>query len=229
MNISAAYSSDVGARPNNEDSVSVHEGRDGLGGHANGEMASGIAVSVISRRLLGKAPNEPELIAAVQAASDSIFESREGGSDMKTTIAALWMGDYMGFAANVGDSRIYQFRNGKIIYQSVDHSVAQMAVLVGELNPEDIRTSPDRNRLIRVLGNETAPKVACECLSIQKGDRLLLCSDGFWEPVSEELMLSTAAETATANEWLEKMKSAVVSAASPTQDNYTAVTVIIND
>ncbi len=237
MNISVAHSSDIGTRKNNEDAVAIHECRngllalvaDGLGGHADGEKASNLATAVISQQLLDKRPNEADLVDAVQSASNRIFDAREGKSDMKTTIAALWIGDYIGFAANVGDSRIYQFRNNKIVYQSVDHSVAQMAVLVGEMSPEEIRSSPDRNKLIRALGNETAPKVDCKCIPVQKGDRFLLCSDGFWEPVCEQIMLYTARETATAKEWLEKMKQVVVDAQSPGQDNYTAITVIINE
>lgn len=237
MDISVSYYSATGSRKNNEDAVSIQECRngllalvaDGLGGHAKGEIASNIATSVITQQLLNKSPNESELVDAIQLASNRIFDSQEGKAKMRTTIAAVWVGDYIGLAANVGDSRIYQFRNNEIVYQSVDHSVAQMAVLVGEIRPEDIRTNPDRNKLIRVLGNEEAPKVDCECISIQKGDRLLICSDGFWEPISEQVMLSTSRSAITAKEWLEEMKQVIIQQNKLEQDNHTAIAIVINE
>ena len=237
MDINVSYYSAMGTRKNNEDAVSIQECRngllalvaDGLGGHAKGEIASGIAISVINQQLLNKLPNEDELIDAIEIASNCIFETQDGKANMRTTVAAVWLGDHMAMAANVGDSRIYQFRNNEIVYQSVDHSVAQMAVLVGELRPEDIRTNPDRNKLIRVLGNETAPKVDCECIAVREGDRLLICSDGFWEPVDEQVMLSTSENTTTAKEWLEEMKQVIVQSQRTDRDNHTAIAIIINE
>ena len=237
MDISVSYYSATGSRENNEDAASIQECRngllalvaDGLGGHAKGEVASGIAAATINRQLMNKTPDEDALVEAIQMASDEIYKAQEGENRMRTTVAAAWIGDYMGLVANVGDSRIYQFRDGEIIYQSVDHSVAQMAVLVGEMRAEEIRNNPDRNKLIRVLGNEKAPKVDCESISIQRGDRILICSDGFWEPVEESVMAFTSKNSATAKEWLEKMKKVIAYADRPEQDNHTAIAVIIND
>lgn len=237
MDISISYYSATGGRRNNEDAVSIQECKngllalvaDGLGGHSKGEVASAIATGTVSRLLLNRQPNEKELIESIYTASDEIFREKSDKSQMKTTIAALWLGDYMAIAANVGDSRIYQFRDGKIVYQSVDHSVAQMAVLVGELRAEDVRTSQDRNKLIRVLGNEKPPKVDSEILSVRKGDSFLICSDGFWEPITEPIMLATRNTAATAKDWLAKMKQMIENINNPDQDNHTAIAVIVND
>ena len=147
---------------------------------------------------------------------------------MRTTMAALWLGDYGALAANVGDSRIYQFREDRIVYQSLDHSVAQMAVLVGELEQSEIRRSKDRNKLIRVLGDENDPKVDLQPLLVKPGDRFLLCSDGFWEPVTEEKMLQTMAQSTTAQQWLSQMRRIVEQAGNPNQDNHTAIALIVN-
>ena len=235
MNISISYYTSKGKRTNNEDSVSLLESNngilaivaDGLGGHANGEVASKQAVATLNALLHYQEPDEDMLIEAIQSASQDIFKLCNPAHPMHTTVASLWVGNHRAIAANVGDSRIYQFRNGEITFQSMDHSVAQMAVLVGELDKRDIRHSKDRNKLIRVLGDANIPKVDSEILHIRDGDRFLLCSDGFWEAVTEPDMVSTAAHTDTAQEWLEKMHQIVERTANPSQDNHTAIAIII--
>lgn len=235
MNISISYYTAKGKRPNNEDAVSILESNggllaivaDGLGGHEDGEVASKQAVATLNKLLQSRIPDEDALIEAIQQASRDIFNMRNPQHPMHTTIASLWLSDYWAIAANVGDSRIYQFRNKKIIYQSLDHSVAQMAVLVGELDKSEIRSSKDRNRLIRVLGDTNVPKVDSENLSVQQGDRFLLCSDGFWEVVTEPTMLNSIANTNTAQEWLAVMRNVVEKADNRAQDNHTAIAIII--
>lgn len=235
MDISISYYTAKGARANNEDSVSLLEGNggllaivaDGLGGHADGEIASRQAVSTINRYLQSVQPNEDTVIDAIRLTSAEIMSMQDPRRPMHTTAAVLWLGDSSAIAVHVGDSRIYQFRNGKIVYQSVDHSVAQMAVLVGELEPDQLRTSRDRNRLIRVLGNSNSPTVDSQVLSVQEGDRFLLCSDGFWEGILESEMLETIHSTASAEEWLTAMRTIVEAVANPAQDNHTAIALII--
>lgn len=236
MNISISYYSAKGKRTNNEDSVSLLENNngilaivaDGLGGHADGEVASAQAVSTINKCLQSLPPDEERLVEAIQQASRDIYAMRDPKYPMHTTVAVLWLGDYSAMVANVGDSRIYHFRNNKIISQSMDHSVAQMAVLVGELESSEIRNSKDRNKLIRVLGDVKVPKVDSESLLVQQGDRFILCSDGFWEAVTEADMVRTMNSTQTAEEWLEAMRSIVERIAKPNQDNHTAIAIIIN-
>lgn len=237
LNLSISYYSAKGCRINNEDSVSIMESNkgvlaivaDGLGGHADGEVASNQAVTTLNRLLQSTKPDEDQLIGAIQQASRDILTLSDPACTMHTTIAALWLGEYSAVAANVGDSRIYQFRNGKIVFQSLDHSVAQMAVLVGEMDQSEIRTSKDRNRLIRVLGDHALPKVDSEVLTILEGDRFLLCSDGFWEAVTETDMLTAMSCTDTAQKWLEVMRNIVEKTNNSAQDNHTAIALVINN
>ena len=237
MDINISYYTAKGKRQNNEDAVSLLEGSngllaivaDGLGGHEAGEVASSYAVSAMNRILQSRFPDEDELIDAIQQTNQEIYEMQDPQHRMHTTVAALWLGDHSIFAANVGDSRIYQFRDGRIIYQSMDHSVAQMAVLVGELERSEIRFSKDRNKLIRVVGDANPPKVDSAELTVQAEDRFLLCSDGFWEPVTEEYMLETAAATKTAQQWLSLMRQEVERTNNPSQDNHTAIALIVNE
>lgn len=237
MDISISYYTAKGKRQNNEDAVSLLEGgnnllaivADGLGGHEDGEIASNQAVATMNRLLQSRMPDEDRLVEAIQQASQDIFQAQNPKCPMHTTVAALWLGDQSTIAANVGDSRIYQFRNGSILYQSLDHSVAQMAVLVGEMDPAEIRQSRDRNKLIRVLGDAGVPKVDSRPLFVQPGDRFLICSDGFWEAVTEIQMLASMEHTRTAQQWLEKMRKIVAKTNKPTQDNHTAIALIVND
>lgn len=237
MDINISYYTSKGRRQNNEDSVSLMEGgssllaivADGLGGHDDGEIASGQVVTSLNRMLRTQMPDEDILVDAIRQANQDIVDIQKPGRPMRTTVAVLWIGDYSVVAANVGDSRIYQFRDGKIIYQSVDHSLAQMAVLVGEMDKSEIRTCKDRNKLVRVLGNEAAPRVDTELLNMKPGDRFLMCSDGFWEPVTEETMLYTAGETTSAQQWLTMMRKFIDNANDPLQDNHSAIAFIVND
>lgn len=146
---------------------------------------------------------------------------------MMTTLAAVWATDEMAIAATIGDTRIYQFREGKIVFQSVDHSVAQMAVLSGEITPEEIRTYPKRSRILRALGAEDRVKTDIIPLQLCCGDRLLLCSDGFWEFLPECEMEALSLETETAELWLERMCAVVKSRCSRFCDNNTAITICI--
>ncbi len=236
MDILVSYYSAKGARPHNEDAVVLQESHngflavvaDGLGGFAKGRMASAMAASVIGSALQNKTPSKAALAEAVRRADDEIRSAQDEQHPIKTTVAALWLGDGHALTATVGNSRIYQFRDRRIVFQSVDHSVAQMAVLVGELDKGDIRTSCDRNRLIRVLGGRRMPKVDCETLPVENGDRFLLCSDGFWEPVTEDMMLCAWNRTASAKDWLEEMRQIVETRYDPKQDNHSAVALTVN-
>lgn len=225
--------SDIGARAANEDSYGLTTAEDGflaivadgLGGHANGQLASRLAVESLCGSLQGKEADEDELLLALLEADRQIRKARDPGN---TTAAVLWVQGNDAVAAHIGDSRIYQFREGKILFQSVDHSLVRMAVQVGELVPEALRHHKDRNKLFRALGEkDTSPAADSTELTLLPGDRFLLCSDGFWEPVTEEAMLRTAAETETAEAWLAAMQEIVRSAKDPRQDNHTAICILV--
>ena len=228
-----AACSHVGRRENNEDSYGTHTGEgsfaavvaDGVGGHERGEEASRLAVNHILTEISSCDADEDLLLDAITGASLAIGQGESHGF---TTVTALWISQAEAIAAHVGDSRIYQFRGGKILYQSLDHSDVMMGVLAGELPPHATRTHPARNRIFRALGLPgEVPKVDSRVLDVRPGDRFLLCSDGFWEPVWEEDMLGTMAQTLTAEEWLDRMRVLVEALDDPIQDNYTAVAIIV--
>lgn len=229
MHNTYASFSNAGARANNEDALGVRsrEGSllavvaDGLGGHDNGELASRLAVDSIFRELQPEQVDEDTLAYSLLHAHDAIRSTPNCG---KTTVAALWLWESLGVAAHVGDSRIYQFRDGGIVYQSQDHSMVHLALTVGEITAQELRHHKDRNKLFRVLGEENESlKVDSTELEILPGDRFLICSDGFWEPVTEENMLRDLKEAQTPQQWLNRMLDRITAAAAPKQDNYSAI------
>lgn len=236
MDISVSYYTAQGGRAVNQDAVSLLENgqatlaivADGLGGHDAGEVASKQAVSTINNMLQATKPSENAIVDAITQANHDIYALQNPAKKMRTTVAALWISSGLAIVANVGDTRIYQFRDGRIIYQSVDHSVAQMAVLVGELHPDDIRKSSDKNKLIRVLGDATPPKVDSQILSVQSGDRFLICSDGFWGVVTEHEMLASITRGTSVQKWLGQLRWKIDALSDENQDNHTAIALIIN-
>ena len=131
MKISASYYSEIGGRDKNEDAVSMLECgstvlalvADGLGGHSGGEVASKAAVKTINSELMNQRISVVSFRNAVEKANLEILKEKFS-TGMKSTIAGLWFDEQAALAANVGDTRIYQFRDGGILYQSRDHSVA---------------------------------------------------------------------------------------------------------
>lgn len=231
MNIDSASYSDIGSRAVNEDSLLLKECSggflamvaDGLGGYGNGDAASQCAVSVVAESLDGRSPTEDSLSDAVLLANQQVLAMQTDGKQMKTTAAVLWLGDTEALLATVGDTRIYQFRNGEIIFQTTDHSVSQLAVMVGLISAEGIRGDKDRNKLTRALGAEQTVKVDTETLQIEAGDSFLLCSDGFWELVWESQMCECLRQSDNAAQWLDAMRKIAAEAPQPKKDNNTAV------
>ena len=234
MKISASYYSAIGARDKNEDAVLLLESgegglgivADGLGGHSGGKIASRQAVKIISSEISQEQISVVMLRDAINAANMKILED-ERCSVMKTTIAVLWFDDKNALAATVGDTRIYQFRNNQIIFQSKDHSVTQLAVFAGELAQDGIRGNKNRNQLIRALGARDEVKADIVSLKIKQGDAFLVCSDGFWDKVWEKEMLEDLGENPIAGEWLQKMRNRVEGRTDDRSDNHTAIAIIM--
>ena len=235
MNINAAYYSSKGRRARNEDSISLLENSnnviaivaDGLGGEGGGDDASLTAVKAVSGRLSGGNPTANEITRAIAKANEEIIKSHNDKIKMKSTVAVLSMSRERSFAANIGDTRIYQIRDNRIIFQSIDHSVSQMSVNVGEINAEEIRNHIDRNRLTKALGAQESVEADLSELSLRNGDAFLLCSDGFWEYVFENEMCVDLSESANADVWLSKMRNRVESRIKPTGDNHSAIAIIV--
>jgi protein phosphatase len=169
---------------------------DGMGGHAAGEVASGLAirgaVEEIMREYLTATLDldadydegwvrEIMRRAALQANQYVLNEAQARGNDMGTTLTmALVVGD-RATIANVGDSRTYRYRDGKLERLTRDHSLVMRLVEIGQISEEDIYTHPQRSAVLRSLGDKDDIEVDLFNERLRPGDALLLCSDGQWE------------------------------------------------
>ena len=231
--------SKAGGRKTNQDSFGTEPGddggcwvvADGLGGHAGGETASRMAVEAVLQRcrqtpaatagLIGDCFRDAQA-AIVQKAAEN-YEL----VGMRTTMVLLVADAQNAVWGHVGDSRLYWFRQGKIMHQTRDHSVPQMLVDAGKIRPEDIRGHEDQNRLTRAIGQvgELRPTISAAPLPVQAGDAALLCSDGVWTYVWETEMEADLAAAASPADWLARLEQRILARAEGPYDNYTAVAV----
>ena len=201
---------------------------DGLGGEGGGDIASATATRAVSEHFhKNNTCSAQNIAAAVSQVDKAVLMAQSAHEEMKTTIILLHATDNKAYCAHLGDSRLYQFRDGSILFQTRDHSVSQMAVSVGEIPPEEIRHHADRNKLLRALGTKLYVTPDISELDIQSGDAFLLCSDGFWELVFESEMLQCLKKSNNAATWLAEMEAALKPKLTQSSDNYSAVTVIV--
>ena len=233
--------SEIGSRGNNEDCVGMYQDgdtfcfalADGLGGHGCGEVASRMAVDAVIALFDEEGESTAFLERAFQAAQDQIAARQEADPacrDMKTTLVALTLGGQTAQWAHVGDSRLYYFENGKLCGRTLDHSVPQMLVSIGKIREKDIRRHPDRNRLLRVVGEDLDGEELNVTLSLgcqRKGRQAyLLCTDGFWELIEEKKMEALLRKVKTPEEWLRAMQEVVIkNGRNKNMDNYSAIAV----
>ena len=170
---------------------------DGMGGHEAGEVASKMAVDVICREAKSRLGNvhtesaetlENVLDESFQAANNSIKDHSETlGNDMGTTLtAAAVYKDQLALVANVGDSRAYLMREQVLHQITRDHSLVARMVEQNRLSPEEARNHPHSNILLRTVGTERNVDIDIFTVELEKGDRLLLCSDGLWGEIEDQ-------------------------------------------
>ncbi len=169
---------------------------DGMGGHANGQDASRLAIQTIINYMVpplseGKDMQDSEfeklLADGVQQANQAVHKhNQEQRADMGTTMTAALVIGSMAYVANVGDSRTYLYREPQGLTKvTKDHSVVASLVDAGVIKPDDIYTHPKRNQIYRSLGEKPVVEVDTFRVMLQPGDKLLLCSDGLWDMVRD--------------------------------------------
>ncbi|MCH5212197.1 MAG: serine/threonine-protein phosphatase [Oscillospiraceae bacterium] len=229
-----------GGRDNNEDYCTCGDGIwvlcDGLGGHDCGEVASETGASAALRFAEENGPSFDDkfLKDILSEANSSVIamQKDEKLKGMRTTIVLAFTDGKKIRYANVGDSRFYYFKNNSLAYTSEDHSVSALSARLGDISYDDIRNDVDRNKLIKVLGNEPDinVKIPNVIIPVESGDAFLLCSDGFWEHVYETEMELDLAKSDSAQEWMNYMiKRILLKTRNIGNDNFTAAGVMISD
>ena len=243
MRIDFGLFTDEGDRDKNEDSVRVGEKDgakcfvlcDGLGGHGKGELASAFVSDYVKEYFLSCTDVDSFFEDVLDKAQEGLMnEQRRLGAqfEMKTTATILVIYGNKYRIAHIGDSRVYHFRKYKMLSRTLDHSVPQMLALAGDIKEKQIRSHPDRNRLLRVMGvawDSPRYELADEG-ELKNGDAFLLCSDGFWEPITEKEMCKALKKASGAHAWLDSMQQTVRKNGEGTNmDNFSAIAVICTD
>ncbi|MBQ8040108.1 MAG: serine/threonine-protein phosphatase [Lachnospiraceae bacterium] len=230
--IHGACFSDKGTREINEDCAFIKEENDrlaavvadGLGGQGGGNIASQIAVKHLCDFL--PSDGQDELHNRFEKANEAILNNQRPGIKMMSTAVALYVDNNYALWAHMGDSRLYHFYNGKLLMQTYDHSVSQMAVYRGDITQDKIRFHEDRNRILRALGGDEEAREEQNCIVLDPGfHAFLLCTDGFWEYVLEKEMEDALSDAPTPEEWIVKMCNLLMKKEASEHDNFTVAAI----
>ena len=246
MKIDSFFVSLTGDRTINEDFYSefidgdkaVFVLADGLGGHDNGEVASKLVCESICSGLSSYNGDANYLCYSVETAQESLLEEqkrKDAEDSLKTTLVALLIDKGTYSFAHSGDSRLYHIHKSTISSRTLDHSVPQMMALSGEIKEKEIRHHEDRGRLLKSMGNEwdeDSPQYELdeEGKPLDRKDAFLLCSDGFWEWITEKEINKILKKKYTAKQSLEEMiKIVEENAVGRNMDNCTAAYIRIEE
>lgn len=215
-----AAATDIGlVRETNQDAYFVDDRlalvADGMGGHAAGEVASALTVDFIDEGFHAR-PTVEGLYRSIEAANRAIIADGVAHPEhfgMGTTVIAVGLTEDEGGAASptlfhVGDSRAYQLRDGALRQLSDDHSVAEEWVKMGRLTPEEAAVHPRRHQLTRALGVEDSLEIDVISLNVMPGDRVLLCSDGLTNELTEAQVAALASPPLSLDEAVEQLVAA---------------------
>ena len=191
---------------------------DGMGGHAAGEVASSIACNEIKEffAITGrdedatwpfkgdrqKSYDENRCVTAIKLANARIMEASEsdaGKKNMGTTSVMVHFVERNGsgpkaLVAHVGDSRVYLFRQGQLQRITIDHSLVEEYLRMGKITQEEAKNFPQKNIILRALGQQKIVDVEINAYQPQPGDVFMLCSDGLSGMVSDEVMQAILAK-----------------------------------
>lgn len=228
-----------GNREINEDAVGCFENSgnscfvlcDGLGGHGMGDVASNLVKDVFCDQFM-KTDDIVNFLGQAFTASQQILMAeqieRRALRKMKTTAVGMVADSKTAYIGHIGDSRLYIFKNNKVKARTIDHSIPQMLVLSKEIKESEIRNHPERNIVLRVMGVEWEEPMyeLMAPIPLKKCQAFLLCSDGFWELIEEDIMCSLLKKATTPNEWLLSMVEIVKkNGYDRNMDNYSAIAI----
>ena len=192
-----------GPRPYNQDRSAYSYSKealllilaDGMGGHAQGDLATRITVKSMTESFQHMATpilaNPFKfLYEHIRQIHETLYsEALARGMDEtpRTTVVAAVVQHNQLYCAHVGDSRLYHFRAGKLQYRTKDHSKVQLMLEKGEIKESELATHPERNKIYNCLGSDTTPQIELsQKRLLVNGDTVFLCTDGIWSFVEDE-------------------------------------------
>ena len=194
-----------GKRNNNEDRIAYCYSRDallmvvadGMGGHYYGEIASQIAAQTLTDSFQREAKpgfTDPFLFLqrAMTNAHHAILDFAADHNlrdSPRTTCVACIIQENVAYWAHAGDSRLYLMRDGRVVSQTRDHSRVRMLVEQGVITEAQMANHPERNKVYSCLGGPQAPEIEFSRKTpLEAGDVILLSTDGFWGPLTPDII-----------------------------------------
>ncbi len=203
---------------------------DGMGGAAGGDVASQLAVDVLREVMAtGDAPATPEalgrrLLHGGEEASRRVHEAADATRELAgmgtTATACALSGDAL-YIAQVGDSRAYLYREGRLTRLTRDQTLATLMMEQGQLAPEELPTFPLGHVILQAVGTTERVEVDLTRVRVARGDVILVCSDGLHGPVSHEEIRATLAREKSAPEACAALIALAIDAGGP--DNVTCI------
>ena len=231
-------------RPQNQDAYQIEqldEGCtlcvvcDGMGGAKSGNVASSLAAEVFVQEVratwksgMEQAEIDNMLRCAVKLVNFAVYDQAGQFADfagMGTTLVAALVYDRSATVVNVGDSRAYLVTRDGIRRLTTDHSLVQMMVERGELAPELARNYPGKNFITRAIGTEPMVESDTFHLTVERGDCLLLCSDGLSNMLDDQEILFEVAHGINRQYCCQRLLDIAKNRGAP--DNVTSVFILI--
>lgn len=239
MRFSVYQESHIGGRKQNQDRMGYSFTRDallllladGMGGHIQGEVAATLALQTIAALFQQQA--KPYIKNPEQFLQESFFASHREihryravnrlEDTPRTTLVVCLIQHGTAIWAHAGDSRLYWMRDGKVQERTRDHSRLEVLIAQGKVSPLERDTHPDRNKLFNCVGAPNMPIVEiARPVTLQMGDVLLLCSDGLWSSLPDDLLCRQLHENPLHQVVPGLVRSATLKA-GPKSDNVTAL------
>lgn len=235
----------TGHRSENQDRVEIlAEGSsallivvDGMGGHAEGAKASEATINCLTKRFrdAGQPVLDPQgfLIGALGAAHEAVVALGEGLSveqRPRATCAVCLVQDHNVYCGHIGDSRIYQLRDGTVLHRSRDHSHVELLLHEGVIQESEVSNHPMRNFVECCLGgDEPLPDMSIAGRRrLAAGDVMMLCSDGMWSGIKDEALALLLDSERKLEDVLLELADQAVKANAPSSDNTSAAALRVN-
>lgn len=240
MKFSIYQNSRQGPRSYNQDRLAYSYSKDalllvladGMGGHRNGEVAAQLAVKTLTdafQRLAVPFLSSPakfliDHIQQVHDMIDNVTQRDELIESPRTTIVVAIIQRGFLYCAHVGDSRLYHFRDGHLLFRTEDHSVVQSLYKKGMITKEEMATHPYKNKVYNCLGGETPPQIdLSDRFELLEGDTILLCTDGVWGVLSDQQIKEIIQQHVVIADATNKLMDSAEFASDERGDNMSAI------
>lgn len=239
MKFTVFQNSRIGPRQSNQDRLAYSYSKDamllvvadGMGGHANGEVAAEMTVQMLTnafQKAASPALNHPakflmDNILQVHHAIDQYAQLHELLESPKTTVVAAIVQFGQLYCAHVGDSRMYHYRDDHLLFRTEDHSHVQSLYNKGMIELDEMKNHPYRHKVYSCLGGYEPPEIALSTRqTLQAGDSVLLCSDGVWGALTDDAIKQSLSGKVLSHN-ITKLLDAAENASLEEGDNMTAI------